>query len=195
MSDDLVVRESDTLRVRLVYDGNNDFPDFIEAAIISADHRYTDHNDTFGWGRHVRRAVERYRRDYDLVERYARIFLGVRGFRQVNVQPDSTHFALISTVDIDAHVFGDGAEEIAAADAETYHQWATGHVYGYVIEERAAWGRLNSDGEPRSRLADHDDYRETWEMVEDCYGYYGIDHAEQAALEAYTTHLEHAAKG
>jgi hypothetical protein len=63
-------------------------------------------------------------------------------------------------------------------DASEYKAWCEGECYGYVIEENTLWRK---DGDP-------DDTMESWEEVDDCWGFYG-SYATEAALEEFGAYL------
>lgn len=62
--------------------------------------------------------------------------------------------------------------------ADLYSAWAWGDVYGYIVEKRADF--LEPDDDP-------DDFEDSWEEIDACWGYYGEDFAESglegAAME------------
>ncbi|WP_434589957.1 hypothetical protein [Streptomyces sp. A5-4] len=65
-------------------------------------------------------------------------------------------------------------EGYVEAEMEEYEAWATGDVWGFVVEERVGWTR---DDAP-------DESMETWEYVDSCSGFYGGTYARQQAREA-----------
>lgn len=76
-----------------------------------------------------------------------------------------------------------GADE-GGTDLTEYKAWIEGDVWGYSVEKQVRWRALERayDGSPG-----YPD-RTSWEPVEDeeCWGYYGHEYAEEAALEAFS---------
>lgn len=68
--------------------------------------------------------------------------------------------------------------------ADLYSAWAWGDVYGYIVEKRADF--LEPDDDP-------DDFEDSWEEIDACWGYYGRDFAESglegAAMEVVNGYL------
>lgn len=68
--------------------------------------------------------------------------------------------------------------------ADLYSAWAWGDVYGYIVEKRADF--LEPDDDP-------DDFEDSWEEIDACWGYYGSDFAESglegAAMEVVNGYL------
>jgi hypothetical protein len=62
-----------------------------------------------------------------------------------------------------------------------YKAWVNGEVYGYIVEEKVRWQRVDEGGTPT--LTVEPNQRETWEEVESCYGYYGYHYAMEEATE------------
>jgi hypothetical protein len=74
-------------------------------------------------------------------------------------------------VALDAGLLTEGYIE---AEMEEYEAWASGDVWGFVVEERADWTRDD----------DEDEHMQTWEHVDSCFGFYGRTYARSQAREA-----------
>jgi hypothetical protein len=76
------------------------------------------------------------------------------------------------------------AEKVIEAEVREYQLWASGEVYGHVIEKSVHWVSQ-----------DHNDAEtDTWEHEDSCWGYIGREYAEEAAREAFAPYKEEAAK-
>lgn len=64
-------------------------------------------------------------------------------------------------------------EQIIEGEFREYQAWASGEVYGHVIEKRTHW------------TSEDDQEMDTWEHVDSCWGYIGREYAEEAAREAF----------
>ncbi|GAB3830111.1 hypothetical protein [Kribbella italica] len=173
-----LIEETGDFRVRVVYDeSQSEFPDFVQSAVISMNDRYLSYNDTRGLGALVRREWSERLRDFDVIDRWLKIFHGVRAVSQVDTR-DATYLVLLTE---DARWYygtpEDRVQECADGDAETFMQWAEGDIYGYVVEERATWRREGGDEETM----------ETWEEVDSLWDLYGHDYASTEAREALTS--------
>jgi hypothetical protein len=73
-------------------------------------------------------------------------------------------------------------EQIIAEEVKEYQAWASGEVYGYVIEKAVGWSRLDSKV----------DIRVTWEEEESCWGFIGREYAEASAREAFAPYAKEA---
>jgi len=136
---------------------------------------YGDHGPDFelGW------LLARTRNDYELVERYLRIFHGAASFDHTHWDRDSEMFFIVT--ETQALAWGVATEDwhrLAGWTRETWEQHRDGDVYGYVVEERQVW--TNARG----------DEMETWEHVDSCWGFYGYEYAEQEARAALAAHTE-----
>lgn len=111
--------------------------------------------------------------------RYMSIFHGIK-VEEVGVGSDGTRgLAWVEPSERD-RVGGspDSDAENIRLSMETYNSWARGEVYGYVVQERAHWVRMDDEDIERED-------RWTWEATDDsCFGYYGWDDAERQAREA-----------
>ncbi|MEU7030076.1 hypothetical protein AB0A60_25765 [Streptomyces sp. NPDC046275] len=74
-------------------------------------------------------------------------------------------------------------EGYVEAEMQEYEAWATGDVWGFVVEERVGWTR---DDDPHQ-------FMETWEPVDDCWGFYGGPYARAQAREALAFYASRAA--
>jgi hypothetical protein len=131
----------------------------------------------------------------DLFERYLRMFHGTRSVVWEAPHRSGPDYVTFDTAAI-REGFGLTGEYVAAhpehfgehgeklANMDEYVAWLTGDAYGYVVEERVAWGRLDSDGDLKRHESD-DDRMETWEVVDSCWGFYGdTEYLRETALEA-----------
>lgn len=127
--------------------------------------------------------------DKDDVVRWAKIF------HNMHVEYDS-YYGGFWFVDMDEFRGNwpnlEGAEALARqalvikSDQEAYNQWASGDVYGVILEKLTLWGRLSDDG---GELEQGDGtVRETWEPVESVWGcYLNEDYTpEQVAVENFS---------
>ena len=126
----------------------------------------------------VSRALEHFGspsdREFRKFEKWARAFLGTRyidtwysdGYRGWYVALDSAAWrAMVGQAD--DYVRPDGSSYLSEWEA-----WATGDVYGYVVERRVVQETVTRDldGKEISR-----DTHPAWEEVDSCWGFYGYD--------------------
>lgn len=181
-----VIEEAGDFRVKLAYDDDHEFPDFIQSTVVPTNDRYQDYNDSYGYGRMLREIYPR--RGSDVIERWLRIFHGVRAVQQVSLR-DGTYLVLLT--DDGQNYYGtpdDRVQECVDGDAETFRQWAEGEVYGWIVEKKVRWQKMNDN------LVGHiDEIREDWEHVDSLWGMYGREYAEDEAREALEVYGEAAA--
>jgi hypothetical protein len=121
--------------------------------------------------------VDRVRKPVDVFERYARIFLGAVKVQGYNIGHVSQYGYLAFDTAAWRNDMQVSAEQLQAEDyLEEIRAWAEGSVYGWIVEKQRPWTKTYADGETEQGSS--------WEQVESCWGYYGREYAEQAALEA-----------
>lgn len=112
----------------------------------------------------------------ELFERWARIFHGAVALYDTPHEGPSAVW----------YIMPDGIKEVGdpkavlAAIRDEYRSWASGDVYGYVIEEAVDWRR--ADG--------RDGDKSTWEVVNDCWGLVGYEYAEKEARREFAEFLK-----
>lgn len=81
------------------------------------------------------------------------------------------------------------AEEVIEIEFGEYRAWVEGDAYGVIVEKRVVLvPRDDEDREdPDLNLADE---TETWETVDDCWGYLGHAYATSAAKETFESYLK-----
>lgn len=125
----------------------------------------------------VERAIRWWGTDWDLVERYLRIFHDVVKVERYDRTGGGTLLAVVTAVL--AERWRCSVELIQEQDhLKEWRAWDEGDVYGYEIQQRVRW----------TTDADFED-REEWEHVDSCWGYYGSEWAEDAASEALALYL------
>lgn len=113
---------------------------------------------------------------YEVFERYLRIFHGTTVIDSYNIGVTREYgYIGFDTAQWRDEVGADPErlkEERILSEVEA---WASGDVWGVVIEKRVKWSTDDEDYEDT----------ETWEEVEDgaCWGYYGQSYAEETARE------------
>jgi len=138
-------------------------------------------------GRFVRGSTDI--RGMELFARYMSIFHGTRSL--VWWQSTDWHYVTFDTQHW-RDAMGLTDEYLAAhpevdanslANMDEYQAWCEGDVYGYLIEVKQRWRRVDDEDNVVS-LMDGDEMT-TWEEVEAIYGFYGYDQAVEAAREAF----------
>lgn len=170
-----VIEERGDYRVRVEYDSDSadEFPDWIQSAVIPMSDRSLSYNDDYGYTDLIRGKWSH--RRSEVIDRWLRIFHDVRAVTQVSLRAGDY---LVLLTEVARKYYGtpdDHLQECVDGDAEAFRQWAEGEVYGYVIEERASWRRVGGDP---------GDTMDTWEIVDSLWGLYGSEYAEQEAREA-----------
>lgn len=174
-----ILDQTENLRVRLVYDMNAQNPrdefDHVANVVTLPNARHTDVDKeggplAYGW----RYLLDRYylTEAAETFERWARIFHGAV------TMYDSSHDGAACVWYLTGEVIErEGIADPMAclkAERDEYRAWAEGDVWGYVIERRVTW-----------TLMDADDEMHTWEHEESCFGFYGLEYAEESASEAF----------
>jgi hypothetical protein len=75
------------------------------------------------------------------------------------------------------------AEKVIESEIREYRMWASGEVYGHIIEKAVRWQRCGTT---------EDESMTTWEHEDSCWGYIGREYAEEAAREAFTLYTDDA---
>ncbi|MBO0884715.1 MAG: hypothetical protein J2P17_31160 [Mycobacterium sp.] len=187
MSTEDVLDERGGFRVRLEADQHPDEPyDDGQSPILSLHYRHGWHAEHVDPGTFrprdcdadIQRAAEHFGSDTDKLERYLKAYHGCTQIVEW-FDRDGTRFI---TYDDRAWREKVGAPEGSASLAE-WQAYCEGDVFGYVIEKRVKW------------TADDDAFppRDAWEYVHSCGGYFGHDHAEQAATEEFDAFMTTAA--
>lgn len=123
-------------------------------------------------------AGSRWGRDRELFERYLRMFHGTTAVQWYDGRCGGGDYVYVTFDTADwrqHHGIADG--QIDVIDMSEWQAYCEGDVYGYIIEEHAAWQGTDSAGAVIDTM-------QTWETVDSCWGFYGFDHAEQAARQA-----------
>jgi hypothetical protein len=104
--------------------------------------------------------------DWRLFEKYLRAFHGVT---QIETWNSESYWYV--TYDSASWREWCGASE-GGADMSEYRAWCKGDVWGWVVEENVTWHADDPDRDDMS----------TWEVTDDCWGYYGSDGPNGAYL-------------
>jgi hypothetical protein len=126
--------------------------------------------------------ARRYGNDYQMVERYLRIFHDVVSFDYTSWDRDMMFFVVTRQ---QAEAWGCLLEDwhkLAGQAEEVWAYYGAGETYGYVVETLETWTR-NSDGFEM----------ESWAEVDSCWGLYGWDDAESQARDALKWRVEQVA--
>lgn len=201
MSDDiLMTSEDDKTRVRLVRDESADaLYDDGGAPIWRVDYRgewsaaqvtsITSHDASD----RIAEAIERWwdQDSRDTLERYLRIFHGVTVTERWH-SGSAWYFTCDPAQwrednELTAENMAGFTDHQYSLMAE-YKAWCDGDVYGWIVEEKATWQRVDDSGTP-SRIVEPNQIQ-TWEEVESCYGFYGYDVAVEAAQEIFTAYTK-----
>lgn len=62
------------------------------------------------------------------------------------------------------------------AEAQEYTNWATGEVYGWVIDKNVVWVKKD---DPNEEMA-------VWDQEESCWGFNGYEYAKECGMEEFT---------
>lgn len=122
----------------------------------------------------LEQAIVHYDRDYELVERYLRIFHDVVSFDYIDWDRGrGTMFFVVTRQH--AEKWGCPPEDwhkLAGQTSKTWEQYAEGEVYGWIVEKVVTWHREGTD-----------ETLETWEHVDSLWGMYGYEYAHDDAIE------------
>jgi hypothetical protein len=185
MQDLMIIETSEDkrYRVRLAVDESAHNPredyDQIVYAVTLPHSRYNDIAEAGplvdGWER-----IKEYPNAVDLFERWARIFHGAVTLHDTPHEgPGAIWYIMPAGI---AEVPDPRAALEASRDE--YRAWASGDVYGYIIEEAVDWRRV--DGKD-------DDGMTTWEEVDadgSCWGLIGYQYAEGEAKQEFAAFLK-----
>lgn len=188
-----ILAERDGYRVSLVVDENADKP-YNDGAtpILTLEHS--------GYGGYRVEAFNRQAEEYvhavaeiveshglETLERFVKIFYGAVKLDSEWSDGISGYYVAFDTADWRETV---GAP-IAALQTENYLSevmaWANGDVWGYVVDKSVPYTKTYGDGTTVEESE--------WDDVDSCYGYYGREYAEEAALEALDTFIEYERDG
>lgn len=143
------------------------------------DRDYVDvDKDPGPWGPQWRHLLDRYdwSKAIEIIERYAALIGGftydhapVRGARSV---------WYLTREDAAEYEYWDPRTALEAYACE-YQAWCDGDVYGYMIEKRQTWQRVDDPTVISTR----------WEIIDACWGFYGREYIESEAREALEAHL------
>lgn len=117
--------------------------------------------------------------DTDTIGRYLRMFYGAVGFDYFDTR-DGKYVSVVTADDLTEWGFSSIEEyrsQTGHADPShgiltEWRAYADGDVWGYSVEKLTHW------------TADDGQTRDTWEEVDSCWGFYGREWAEEAAIEA-----------
>lgn len=122
-------------------------------------------------------ALDRFGTDWQMVERYLRMFHDVVAFDYADFHRSGPTYVLVVTR---AQVEEWGLTDVSKAAEGTlgiWEAWATGDTWAYVIERRMVTEHRTLQGEVVTTT-------ETWMEEDRLYGYYGEDDATESALHA-----------
>ena len=187
-----IIEERGDFRVRLAYDDSADKPYDDGATPIFTVERS-------GYGRSVEAfnsQAEKYvgavaeildRHDMETLARFVKIFYGATKLDTFYSEGIRGHYVAFDTAEWREEV---GAPVEYLKDEyflSEVRAWAEGEVFGYIVEKRVSYTKAYEDG--RDDVEDAE-----WEDVDSCWGFYGREWAEQAAIEALNDAIEWAAK-
>lgn len=187
MYPDEVLEERDGLRVVLVYDDDSGGP-YNDGStplyrIIPGPWRAEQITSATSYvtPAELDRAVQLWANDLDMLKRFLRIFHGTTSFEAWDSRGNGGGDYVYVTFDTAHWREAMGLTEPGAviADMNEWRCWVEGEVYGYQVEASVDWNR--ADGQPGEMA--------TWEEVTACYGFYGLDYAQQEARAAFEAEL------
>jgi hypothetical protein len=124
--------------------------------------------------------------DWKLFEKYLRAFFGVTAIETYwsgsywYVTYNSRAWRKAAGWITDEEDAAALARGYARPNMDEYKAWINGEVYGYVVERKALWRKVD----PTTDDPDYLDAMTTWETVDFCWGFYGDEYAREAALKA-----------
>lgn len=124
-------------------------------------------------------AAQKWAGEPDLFERYLRMVHGTTEIEWYDSRPGSGDYVYVTfdTADWRAH-HGLPDQPTGNIDMSDWRAYCEGDVYGYLIEERATWHRVDDGNSSPST-------RESWEQIDSWWGFYGHDYAEDTAIERF----------
>ncbi|MER7111231.1 hypothetical protein [Streptomyces sp. NPDC000229] len=189
MSDVLATTDDGRFRVRLVLDEHPTNPrndDETLVHVITIDTHLGQYHPVDKDGGPLAAEWERLKWDrWEGVDRFTRYVATEHGGIVLESAPERGPRSLWymtgeEILALDAGLLSEGYIE---AEMQEYEAWATGDVWGFIVEERVGWTR---DDDP-------DQFMETWEPVDDCFGFYGKPYARSQAREALAFYSARAA--
>lgn len=175
--------ETDTHRVRIEHDEDSHRPDGDTSGTIVYINRFGvglahgPDTDRPGLRDAVQRAINEWGTDWDVVDRYLRMFHDVVSIARVDTE-SGTYMEMVTREQ--ALTWGVSEDKMAeAADLTEWEHWVNGEVYGYIIEKKTTWVALTvpTAASPHTMT--------TWDEVDSCWGFYGREHVETQAREAF----------
>ncbi len=122
-------------------------------------------------------AAEKWASEPDRFERYLRMVHGTTEIQWYDTRPGSGEFLYVTfdTTDWRAHHHLPDHPS-GNIDMSDWRAYCEGDVYGYIIEQRTLWARV--DAPHRAS-----DIRESWEPIDSQWGLYGRQYAENCAIQ------------
>lgn len=197
--DDSVIEEHGRYRVRLalIQDSGSTNPrreyDYhLTNVITPTGQNYIDVDEDggplqYGWDYYAPRALDCLRRA-DAEDLFIRWAKNTHGVTVVEDRPHDGAWSFWYVMPDKAAESTWPPEKIIAAEMREYRAWASGEVYGYVIEKSTVW--VPKEGQDVSDIDPVLTERTEWEHVESCGTFYGWESAEEAAREAFAPYKE-----
>lgn len=198
------VEENGDYRCKIVLDESPEPPyDDSQSPILRLDLRYPQHATFVDSGSmrpheeddYIINAINHWQTkpsdsDWPLFEKYLRAFWGVTQIETFSsndywyITYDSVPWR--RAIGFDGTVAPlDGGQ--GTATLTEYENWVNGEVYGWIVEKKVTWRRVDT-------TTDDPAYLETmtkWEHVDSCFGYYGDDnYLRDSAKEAMRNAME-----
>jgi hypothetical protein len=177
----LATSDDGNLRVTIAQDDDpmnprTDYDNLASMIVVSQDWDMDKDPGPLGWV--WKRLASRYRTQeaVALFMRYARIYHGATVVEHRPYNGPWSIFYLTREVADGPDGTPDPAAYVAGEIA-TWDQYLEGDIYGYVLEERVIW---RADGRPS---------RESWEVVDSCWGFYGREDVASEARAVFRAHL------
>lgn len=194
-----IVKEEGDLRVKIVLDEYPDQPhDDGGCPVLRIDWRFGDVEHT-GYGDHYdpgfrpADALGYFISQFDVTqgievfERYVRVFHEGSVVEYGGGARGTTYVAFTTRTLARAWGVPDD-QPVPDVEISEWEAYLEGDVWGYVVEKKVTWQRLDSNGEPVFSVSPC--FIETWEELDSCWGFYGEEYAVQAAEEALEWHVE-----